>query len=64
MSRRRARIEAATAEHVAALQLVGRRTIREQVDAMRAAGDRQWAAWETYWPNIAQPAFVGSAVAR
>jgi hypothetical protein len=56
-ARRRARIEAATAEHVAALQRVGRRTIREQVEAMRAAGDRQAAAWSTYWRNIA---FTGS----
>lgn len=65
-ARRRARIRAATAEHVAALQRIGRPSIREQVEAMRAAGDRQAAAWATYVANIARPEFVsqGQAVAR
>jgi hypothetical protein len=63
-ARRRARIRAATDEHVAALHRIGVPSIREQVEAMREAGDRQAAAWSTYCPNIAIPAFVGSAVAR
>jgi len=47
--------EAARAEaHAAELQAMA-------ADMRRA---RQEAAWATYAPNIAHPAFVGSAVAR
>lgn len=62
-ARRRARIEAATAEHISHLQAIGRLPIRAQVDRMAAAGDRQWTAWVSYAPNIARVGFV-SAVAR
>lgn len=63
-ARRRARIEAATAQHVADLGRLRPLPFEQPETANPPLVAEQQAAWETYWENIAQPAFVGSAVAR
>jgi hypothetical protein len=61
LTRRRLRDEAAAAEHVELLQQL---TADIRRDRAAQARQQQDEAWASYWPNIVQPEFVGSAVAR
>lgn len=65
MTRRRARIEAATRAHLEDLGRLRAAPFEQPKPPSAPVVAQQQAAWETYWPNIVQPAYVvGSAVAR
>lgn len=58
LPRRRARIEAATAAHLADLGKLRPQPFAQPKPVSAPVAEQQRAAWMSYWPNIATPWFV------